>query len=78
MSGRAPGKVAAIRVVLRRRGAPMPLSELLPLMESRLKQVVGRSELYTLLSVMMAAGEIASQGRGRDRVYGLTPCKAAR
>lgn len=62
-------KTAAIRAVLVRAGKPLTLDVLLPRLEVRLRQVIGRSRLYRLLSVMQCAGQIATTGRGAARAY---------
>ena len=72
------GKVSAIRAVLKGRRAPIVIDDLIPLLEIRLKMVIGRQVLYTLLSVMMVDGQIKAEGRGRARAYSLIEGEAAK
>jgi len=66
---RADSKTQGIRDILASAGRPLKLDELQPRLERKLKQIVGRAKLYTLLSVMIAAGELDSVGRGEGRFY---------
>lgn len=59
----------AIRAVLTGAGKPLKLEELLPRMEQRMHQVIGRGRLYRLLSVMQTAGDIATSGKRDARAY---------
>jgi hypothetical protein len=65
-------KADVIRAVLRDAPRPLTLRELLPKMEQRIRQVVGRKALYAQLGMMQTAGEIRAEGRGDDRRYSLT------
>lgn len=60
--GGAANKSAAIRAVIARRGRPMTLADLHPLVENKIKQIYGRQKLYTHLSVMQNDDEIVSAG----------------
>lgn len=62
-------KSEAIRALLRAAGRPLSIDELQPRLERKLRQIVGKQKLYTLLSVMQAARELASVGRGEQRFY---------
>lgn len=62
-------KSDAIRAVLAK--GPRTLRQIQPGVERRLRQIVGRQKLYTLLSVMQNAGELVSTGRGEARTYGV-------
>lgn len=64
-------KSDAIRSALRSAGKPLTLEQLQARIERKLKMIVGRQKLYTLLSVMQVAGEIVSEGRGNQRTYDL-------
>lgn len=65
-------KSAAIRAVMKKAGRPLMLDDLIPLLEEKLRQVIGRARLYRLLSVMIANdGDIETAGRGRERTYAL-------
>lgn len=64
-------KLDAIRSVLRRAGRPLTLPELLPRVEDRMRQVVGRTRLYNLLAQTAATGDIVITGRAATRTYAL-------
>lgn len=64
-----PSKTQAIRDALVKAGRPMNQAQLQAAIERRLKQVVGKAKLYTLLSVMINAKELDSVGRGASRFY---------
>lgn len=64
-------KTDAIRKVFLATGRELSIDELIPMMERRLKMLVGRQKLYTLLAVLQVAGEIKIRGRGDDRKYRL-------
>ena len=64
-------KSDAIRSALRIAGKPLTLEQLQARIERKVKMICGRQKLYTLLSVMQAAGEIVSEGRGNQRTYDL-------
>lgn len=66
---RADSKTQGIRDLLTTAGRPLNLDELQQRLERKLKQIVGKAKLYTLLSVMIADGELASVGRGEERFY---------
>lgn len=68
---RPANKAEVIRAVLRSAPRPLTLRELLPQIERRIRQVVGRKALYTQLGMMQTAGEIAAEGRGDERRYSL-------
>jgi len=70
-------KTQAIRDILTAADRPLKLDELQPRLERKLKQVVGRQKLYTLLSVMQNDGEMESIGRAENRFYLLKQRKAA-
>lgn len=60
----------AIRSVLKSAGKPLTMDQLLPRVERKLRMIVGRQRLYTLLSVMKANdGGIVTAGRGSERTY---------
>lgn len=69
-------KTQKIRDVLNSAGHPLTIDQLQPRLERKLKQIIGRQKLYTLLSVMQHAGELISMGRGDDRFYMLKKGKA--
>ena len=72
MSTRATGeptKTQAIRDELTKAARPLAMHELQPRLERRLKQIIGKEKLYTLLSIMINGGELDSVGRGRTRFY---------
>lgn len=62
-------KTQAIRDLLTAAARPLGIHELQPRLERRLKQIVGKEKLYTLLSLMINAGELDSVGRGKSRFY---------
>jgi len=62
-------KTQAVRDLLTAAARPLAISELQPRMERKLKQIVGKEKLYTLLSMMINAGELATVGRGKSRFY---------
>jgi hypothetical protein len=64
-------KSEAIRAAIRGAKRPLRIDELIPRMERRLKMIVSKARLYTLLSVMQNAGELVSAGRGAARTYDL-------
>ena len=68
-------KSDAIRAALK--GRALTLRQLQPVVERRLKQIIGKAELYKLLSVMQNAGELESAGRGDWRFYCLSKQEAA-
>lgn len=70
-------KTQAIRDILTAAGRPMKLDELQPRLERKLKQIVGKQKLYTLLSVMQNDGELESVGRAENRFYLIKQRKAA-
>ncbi len=62
-------KTAAICAVLAKSRRPITMEVLQPRVERKLKQVVGRQKLYTLLSVLKVNGVIDTLGRGAERAY---------
>ena len=62
-------KSDAIRSALKSAGRPLNIDELLPRIERKLKQIINRHKLYTLLTVMITARELDSVGRGDSRFY---------
>lgn len=69
--GKRDAKLDAIRAVLRRAGRPLTLNDMLPRVETRMRQIIGRGRLYNLLAQTAGTGEITITGRGRERAYGL-------
>ena len=65
----ADSKTQAIRDLLNAAGRPLKIDELHQRIERKMKQIVCRSKLYTLLSVMIADGELDSVGRGDDHRF---------
>lgn len=61
-------KIEAVRRALRPGWAPT-LRELQPKVEARLKRIVGRQDLYTILAGMEQAGEIGIVGGAETRRY---------
>ena len=74
---RTTNKTQAIRDALVKAGRPMTLDEIRAKVESRMKQIISKQKLYTLLSLMINAGELGSVGRADDRWYHLLKKKAA-
>lgn len=70
-------KTQAIRDICLAAGRPLKLDELQARLERKLKQVIGRQKLYTLLSVMQSDGEMESIGRAENRFYLLKQRKAS-
>lgn len=64
-------KTQCIRDILTAAGHPLSLDQIQTRLERKLKQIIGRQKLYTLLSVMQADGEILSMGRADNRYYML-------
>lgn len=64
-------KSEAIRSAIRAAGKPLTLRQILPAMERKLKMIVSKARLYTLLSVMINDGQLTSAGRGDARTYDL-------
>ena len=62
-------KSDAIRSALKSARHPLTLDQLRPRIERSLRQIIGRQKLYTLLSVMIAARELDTVGRGDSRFY---------
>lgn len=69
-------KIEAVRRALRPGWAPT-LRELQPKVEARLKRIIGRQDLYTILAGMEQTGEIGIVGRAETRRYVLI-CPAGR
>lgn len=62
-------KTQAVRDALIKRARPMSILELITDVERRLKQVIGKHTMYSLLSQMINAGELDSVGRGDDHRF---------
>ena len=73
---RVLGKTEAIRKIFRKVGRPLKIDDLRNRLESLLRQVVGRADLYALLASMKKAKEIDTVGRGDDCWYHLLARKA--
>lgn len=70
-STRETNRTAAIRRVLARAGKPLDLYTLWEKVERDLRMVIGRKQLYDLLSMMQTHGEITTAGRAETRTYAL-------
>ena len=66
---RADSKTQGIRDILTAAGRPLNIDELRERLERKLRQIIGKAKLYTLLSVMISDGELDSVGRGDYRFY---------
>ena len=66
---RADSKTQGIRDLLAAAGRPLNIDELRERLERKLRQIIGKAKLYTLLSVMISDGELDSVGRGDARFY---------
>jgi len=62
-------KHEAIRAVLLASKKALTLDVLLPRLEKRMHQVIGRGRLYRLLAVMQIMGQVEVDGRGKARAY---------
>lgn len=77
MKDKTVKKTQAIRDALTKAGRPMSLDEIRNAVETRMKQIINKQKLYTLLSVMQVDKELGTVGRGEDRFYHLIRRKVA-
>jgi hypothetical protein len=62
-------KTQAIRDALKACGRPMSLDELRAALEERMKQIINKQKLYTLLSMMITSKELDTVGYADGRFY---------
>lgn len=66
---RPDSKTQAIRILLAQAHRPLHIDELQPRLERKLKQIISKPKLYTLLSLMINARELDTVGRADNRFY---------
>jgi hypothetical protein len=62
-------KTQAIRDALLKVGHPLTLDQIRAKVEARMRQIINKQKLYTLLSLMINAKELDSVGYGEDGLF---------
>jgi DNA-binding PadR family transcriptional regulator len=65
-------KTDAARRAMKAAGKPITIYEMIEAMESDMKRLISKGQLYALLGMMQTSGEVATEGRADTRKYSLT------